>query len=111
MLTYQHTVQHCIVHFVALEVVMEISNMYFESLKGNLLKEILHHPPEQVKCGRDIYMRDRSCFHKCARLLYKFLRCFYVSIIFYFIPFSVMFLQWITKVDNSEEGEHHHHHH
>jgi predicted nucleic acid-binding Zn ribbon protein len=77
---------------VALEVVMEISNMYFESLKGNLLKEVLHHPPEQVICGRDIEMKDRNCFHKCARVLYKFLRCFYVSIIFYFIPFSVMFL-------------------
>jgi hypothetical protein len=98
MLTYQHTVQHCIVHFVALEVVMEISNMYFESLKGNLLKEVLHHPPDMVKSGSDISMSDRSCFHKGARVLYKILRCFYVSVIFYFIPFSVLLLQWMTKV-------------
>ena len=86
--------------------------MYFESLKGNLLKEVLHHPPEMVICGRDINLSDRTCFHKCARVLYKFLRCFYVSIIFYFIPFSVMFLQWTTKVpDGQEDVPHSDHHH
>jgi predicted nucleic acid-binding Zn ribbon protein len=92
MLTYQHTVSHCIVHFVALEVIMDVSNMYFEALKGNLLKEVLHHSPEVVKCGSTIVFRERTCFHKCARVLYKVLRCLYVSVIFYFIPFSVLFL-------------------
>lgn len=38
MLSYQHTVSHCIIHFVALEVIMEVSNLYFESLKQNPLK-------------------------------------------------------------------------
>jgi hypothetical protein len=51
MLTYQHTVSHCIVHFVALEVIMDVSNMYFEALKGNMLKEVLHHSPEVKKSG------------------------------------------------------------
>lgn len=32
MLAYQHNVQHCIIHFVALEVIMEVSNLYFEAL-------------------------------------------------------------------------------
>jgi hypothetical protein len=81
---------------VALEVIMEISNMYFESLKGNKLKEIMHHPPKCVRAGKEIKFSERSVFHKFARLLYKVLRAFYVSVIFYFIPFSVMYLQWIT---------------
>ena len=102
MLAYQHTVQHCIIHFVALEVIMEISNMYFESLKGNKLKEIMHHAPKCVKSGKDIKFSERTLFHKGARILYKVLRSFYVSVIFYFVPFSVMYLQWITVPETCE---------
>jgi hypothetical protein len=110
MLTYQHTVQHCIIHFVALEVIMEISNMYFESLKSNKLKEIMHHAPTQVKSGKDIHFSERSCFHKFGRILYKVLRCFYVSVIFYFVPFTVMYLQWITIAPAGGHGNGHGHH-
>jgi hypothetical protein len=45
MLTFQHTIQHCIIHFVAFEVIIELSNMYYESLMNNLLKEVVEHPP------------------------------------------------------------------
>ena len=75
---------------------MEISNMYFESLKGNKLKEIMHHAPKCVKAGDDIKFSERTLFHKVARILYKVLRAFYVSVIFYFIPFSVMLVQWVA---------------
>ena len=110
MLTYQHTVQHCIIHFVALEVIMEISNMYFESLKSNKLKEIMHHPPKMVTRGRDIKFAERSLFHKIGRVIYKFLRAFYVSVIFYFIPFSVIYLQWITETAETAAAHAHHSH-
>jgi len=39
LLTYQHTVDHSIIHFVALHVVMDIPNLYLESLIGVKLKE------------------------------------------------------------------------
>jgi hypothetical protein len=42
-LSYQNNIQYCIVYFVALHVVMEVKNLYFESLKTNKLKEIMHH--------------------------------------------------------------------
>mmetsp|Transcript_12167 Transcript_12167/g.20511 ORF Transcript_12167/g.20511 Transcript_12167/m.20511 type:complete len:217 (-) Transcript_12167:89-739(-) len=102
MLTYQHTVSHCIIHFVALEVIMEVSNLYFESLMGNKLKAVMHHPPKIEHRGKDIKFAERSLFHKCARLFYKMLRCVYVGFLFYYVPFVVLFLQWITKV-----SEHH----
>jgi hypothetical protein len=92
MLAYQHTVQHAIIHFVALEVVMEISKMYFEALKSNKLKEMMHHRPHYEKRGRDIKFSDRNLFHKIARVVYKVLRALYVSVIFYFVPFIVMYL-------------------
>jgi len=37
LLTNQHTVDHCIIHFVALEVIMEVSSLYYESLLHNKL--------------------------------------------------------------------------
>jgi hypothetical protein len=32
LLTFQHTVEHSIIHFVALEMIMELPKMYFEAL-------------------------------------------------------------------------------
>ena len=98
MLAYQHTVQHCIIHFVALEVIMEVSNLYFESLKNNTLKDLMHHPPESENSCKDIDFSDRSCFHKLARVFYKVFRALQVGVIFYFVPFSVMYIQWKTEV-------------
>jgi hypothetical protein len=45
MLTFQHTIEHCIMHFVAFEVIVELGNIYFESLMNNKLTSIVHHPP------------------------------------------------------------------
>lgn len=93
LLAFQHTIQHCIIHFVALEIIMELATIYFESLKDNKLAHIMHHPPKFTKHCRDISFRSRSPFHKFARALYKFFRCIYVSYVFYTMPFAVIVLQ------------------
>lgn len=108
LLTYQHTVQHCIIHFVALEVIMDVGNLYFESLKNNYLKKVMHHAPIAEICGRDIVFMDRTCFHKFARIFYKILRMVYVGVIFYYIPFTVMYIQWITQVPEADSTQGHH---
>lgn len=77
---------------MALHVVMDIKNLYFESLKTNKLKEIIHHAPKIIIKGKDIKFSERSCYHKCARIIYKGLRAIYASLIFYFLPFSIFFL-------------------
>jgi hypothetical protein len=91
-------------HFVALEIIMEVSNLYFESLMNNKLKAIMHHPPELVVKGADIKFMQRSLFHKVARMIYKTIRCLYVSCVFYFVPFAVIYLQWIMVPDHSAHG-------
>ena len=73
---------------------MDIKNLYFESLKTNKLKEIIHHAPKIIVKGKDIKFSDRSCYHKGARIIYKILRYFYASVIFYFLPFSMFFIQF-----------------
>ena len=83
---------------------MEVSNLYFEALKNNTLKPMMHHPPESTHKGSEIKFSDRTLFHKIARVFYRILRAFYVGVVFYFIPFSVMYIQWKTKVGGG--GEH-----
>jgi hypothetical protein len=71
---------------------MEVGNLYFESLKQNHLKGVMHHPPIAEKRGDEIKFMERSCFHKFARIWYKLFRMLYVGVVFYFIPFAVMYL-------------------
>ena len=98
MLTFQHTIEHCIIHFVAFEVIVELSGMYFESLMNNSLKQVVHHPPKMEVKGKEIKWEKRTLFHKIARIIYKIIRCSYVSVNFYFVPYSVIFWQWMVEV-------------
>ena len=63
MLTIQHTINHCIVHFVALHVVMEFSILYFEALEANnhMIEEINHHGAQADVKAKDIDWSQRSC--------------------------------------------------
>jgi hypothetical protein len=91
-LSYQHTVEHCIIHFVALEVIMELNKLYFESLKDHNLKKVMHTHVLIERKGKHITFMSRSFFHKWARVTYKLLRSIYISFVFYFVPFYIIFL-------------------
>jgi len=111
LLTYQHTVDHSIIHFVALHVVMDVPNLYLESLIGVTLREKIFEkkyiPKFTSPWRKDIYgqpvkmsyeemhpWEGRTTFHKFARIFYKFIRLIFVSYIFYFGPITVLVLQW-----------------
>lgn len=99
LLAYQHSISHSIIHFVALEVVAEVSVLYYESQEGtNHLLEVMHHHPKIMNRGCEIDFKDRSCFHKLFRVLYRGMRCFYVSVNFYFLPFLIFYIQWMTPI-------------
>jgi len=100
LLTNQHTVDHCIIHFVALEVIMEVSSLYYEALLHNKLTQILHHPPKIVNFHRNMKWEDRSFFHKCARVFFKSLRALYFGVFYYYVPFAVLFTQWFLKISH-----------
>ena len=91
LLSHQQTVEYCIIHFVALEVIMEVTNLYFESLLNLKFKSIMHHPPRVIHRSSNIRFGERTTFHQAARLLYRLIRAFYVGFIFYFVPFLVLF--------------------
>ena len=91
---------------------MEVSNLYFEALMGFKLKGIMHDPPLNIHRSSNIKFEERPTFHKVARVVYKIIRALYVSLIFYFVPFLVIFTQFFMKYDkNSEHGESGHGHH
>ena len=66
LLLYQHSVEHAIIHFVALEVIAEIPHIYMGSLVNDKLKEIVFEEPHLhvTKHGRDIKFKDRGCLSK-----------------------------------------------
>ena len=41
---------------------------------------------------------QRSCCNKLFYVLYKFLRCFYVSVYFYFLPFATIMLSCLIPI-------------
>jgi len=111
MLTFQHTIEHSIMHFVAFEIIVELGNIYFESLMNNKLSSIVHHPPkftpEQVGDNKlPRLFKDRTCFHKVARCIYKVIRCAYVSLNFYMVPFAVIVWQFEAYIPK-HAAEHH----
>lgn len=156
LLTYQHTTDHCIIHFVALEVIMDVSNFYAESMMENKLKDFVMEAPKphrdriyfnnkdtndwqiieekrhdndegetwfitdpktgekrefnkdteewRYKSGTDQFFGQRSCFHKLARMVYKLTRCFYVGLVFYFVPFATLFMQFGFSASAAEKN-------
>lgn len=96
MLTYQPSVELSIIHFVALEVIVHFTHLYMEALMDDKLTHVAHHLPKADRRGVDINFSERTCFHKMARILYKILRAFYVSCIFYFVPYAILFVFWST---------------
>lgn len=119
LLTYQHTTDHCIIHFVALEVIMDVSNFYAEAMMENKLKEYVEEAPKpfrdmiedennpgqmRYKKGTDISFGERSCFHKLARMVYKMTRCLYVGVVFYFVPFATLFMQFGFSQSHAEKA-------
>ena len=89
LLTFQHSINHAIVHFIALHVVNEVAEFYYESLAANnhLMHNFSQYYPHVETKGSDIKFSERSCFHKLARVIYRTFRLGYVSIVFYFVPF------------------------
>jgi hypothetical protein len=87
---------------------MEFGKLYFESQLDNKLKPMMHHAPKDEVKGREIVWAERSCFHKCARVIYRGFRLFYIAGIFYMLPFWIAILLFVSPGgDPAAEGGHH----
>ena len=91
---------------MALEIIVEVGKLYLESLQGNALKQVLHHPPTRVNDGKDIVFANRTFFHKVARIVYVIIRTLYVGVIFYFVPYATLYWQWFTPLAGENGMDH-----
>jgi hypothetical protein len=69
---------------------------------------MFHEPLRLDKKGRYLKFSERSLFHKFARALYRFMRVIYVSVIFYFVPFLILaieFMGWLKDEEHHESAE------
>ena len=87
LLTTYTSVDKCIINFVTLGVVLDLSKFYYKALGDNSLKFVFDKPIKKTNKGAEIKISDRSCFHVFFRILYKFTRALYISTIFYFVPY------------------------
>ena len=85
-----------IVHFVTLHTIMEVTKMYCEALSEKYLLEELANK-ETVPKDRSIFYQPtghRPWYYHLMKYFYTILRGCYVSVIFYFVPFTVVMCQW-----------------
>lgn len=97
MLLGRHTVEKCIIDFVALVIVVDITQLYFSVMssgsQGGLdFKTFVSTPVIKRNMSSEMKFSDRSCCQKIYRVLYKINRAIFVSVFFYFMPFMVIVL-------------------
>ena len=95
MLAYQRTVEKCIIHFVALKVIVEIPTLYAGTIQDDKMYERIFKNQTTLSVtnqGARMWS-SRSLLSKIERMIYKFHRSIYVSVLFYFGPFLVPFIQ------------------
>lgn len=112
-------------NFIALAVIAEFDDFVYESLRSESMKKLVeadvtervlvvkHTTSKKCKewekstvwdednqCFRPLKVSwsDRTCGNKCWYCVYKVQRMFYVSLYFYFIPFSTIILTCIIPI-------------
>lgn len=98
-LSNQATVERTIVDFITVEVIIELPKFYFEAMKEPELKTLMHHPLEVIRKGSLIKFNERPLIDKLERVLYKGLRICYTAILFYFFPFLIIMLGFISPLN------------
>lgn len=112
-------------NFIALAIIAEFDNFVYQSLKSESLKKLCSHEisqqiliikhttskkckdfelsdvlDEETKEFRKLRVtfKDRDCGNKCWYAVYKVLKSFYVSLYFYFLPFSAILLSCLIPI-------------
>lgn len=104
MLLGHREVERCIIHFITLVVVLEMAQMYYGALTIGMgvageagitiVTQVCKEPVIKTD-GKQISMSERSCFQKMGRIVYKFLRALFVSLIYYYAPFLVVIIPFL----------------
>jgi hypothetical protein len=105
LLNLQKDILFTIVHFVTLHVIMEVTKMYNEALSEKYLLEELANPEAAPKDRSEFTQKEshRPCYFSIMKCLYYITRGFYVGVVFYFVPFTVVMCQWFCEMPVSKK--------
>ena len=96
MLSTRTSVADCITFFVAFHVLTAIDNIYAEGLSDFELREAIETPLVYKTKFSKIKFKDRTCSQQLTRIIWALLSLFYNSVYYYFLPFSVNFIPYIS---------------
>jgi len=91
----------CLIRFMAFGMIAKIDNFYADALCGDNKITGDTEPFEVTVNRRNVDKCEFSCLMKFCRWVYKFLRVMYCSYIFYFMPFTAIFLPYLLTIDTS----------
>jgi len=107
MLTTRTSVEYCITHFIAFEVIAAIGNIYVENLQDFPLKHETHHTPlKNMNRSQNIDWSTRTFTHKVLRVVYKILRCFFCSIYYYFVSYLIIIIPFLVNLTSYTKESH-----
>ena len=113
-----------VLNFIAIAIIAEFDNYVYSSMRNEFCKKlitkniaekilVIHHTTSK-RCGVNelsdvkdengkyrkmkIIFQDRNCSGKCAYLVYKVCRVYYVSFYFYFLPFTSVMLSILVPL-------------
>ena len=92
-----------IIKFIALGSIAKIDDFYAAALPDeNKVKKNRARANLEIKNHRRLYRAqdDRACGVKALGVVTKIIRIIYCSLIFYFIPFIVLFIPYMAAQDN-----------
>lgn len=94
LLAVYPTVFRILKHFLSLKVAVLIPGFFFGALNSKYtLRDVFKAKIVKSNKGADINLSDRSCFQAVIRVLYKCIRGFYISVVYYFVPFILLSVQ------------------
>lgn len=89
-------------HFLSLKVAVHIPAFFFAALSpNNTLRDVFKAKIVRSNKSVEIKFSERSCCQKIIRFMYKCIRGFYISCVYYFIPLILLAVQ---NVFITEEG-------
>ncbi len=98
LLTGQTDILAVITGYIAVMIISEIDNTYLEAIRDVTLKKIMSNGEDfQPKYVQGfIHHSERNCCNKCMFIGLKTVKLFYNSVYFYFFPFLVILLNYVS---------------
>ena len=87
---------------MAFGMLANIDNFYASALSGDRKINDDTDPLEVKVNRRNVDSSQFSCIMKICRIIYKCLRVFYCSYIFYFMPFTAIYLPYVMTINGSD---------